>query len=139
MFSHVCDRGIALFVNHSITRAGALAVLCVGALGCSGTQRARGAASARGFVQLEVEPADAVVYIDETYSGVVSQWFQQTVPVEPGLVLLELRAEGYIPERYDLEVASGEVVTLQVRLEPVLEDAEDLPAQAPVKQRRRPE
>ncbi|MEM1349687.1 MAG: hypothetical protein AAGI01_14090 [Myxococcota bacterium] len=108
-----------MFFSHKLVSIFLLASVTSG---CSGTQRPRGAEPARGFVALEVEPPGVTVYVDEAYSGVVSQWFQSTVPVEPGLVLVELRCEGYISERFDVEVAPGEVVTLQVRMERVLED-----------------
>ena len=58
------------------------------------------------------------------YSGVIEGWAAQTIPVVPGPKRIMLRAEGYISQRFDIEVASGEEVTLVLRMEPVIEEIE---------------
>ncbi len=89
--------------------------------GCSGLSTQTTRRAERGFVRLEVEPATATVYINESYQGVLSQWLRATIPVPPGLVRLELRAPGYITQRFDLEVEVNEEVTLTLKMEPTLD------------------
>lgn len=70
------------------------------------------------FVELDVEPDDAEVFIDGEYTGRVNRWAHQMVPVEPGVRQLEIRADGYISQRFDVDIDEGRTVTLRTRLEP---------------------
>jgi hypothetical protein len=70
------------------------------------------------FLELLVVPETAEVYIDDEYQGMVNRWAGQIVPVQIGYRRLELRAEGYLTQRFDLDVAAGTMHTLRVRLEP---------------------
>ncbi len=73
------------------------------------------------YLELDVEPKSAKIYIDGDYEGVVEGWHQQVVPVEPGERRLELRADGYIAQRFDLDVEEGHWLTLRARLEQAIE------------------
>jgi hypothetical protein len=76
----------------------------------------------RGLLRLEVTPDHAEVLIDAKYQGQVRGWREQTVPVRAGMRRVTLRAEGYITQRFDLELAPNEEVTLSVALEPALDE-----------------
>ncbi len=100
-------------------RIGASA-LVAGLVGCSaGYVSQRG--GPRGYLRLEVQPPGAELAIDEVYSGVANGWAEGVVPVTPGVRRLMLRADGYITQRFDIEVAAYEEVTLILALEPTLE------------------
>ena len=71
----------------------------------------------RGLLRLEVTPAQAEVFVDDKYQGRIAGWRQATLPVKPGLRRIALSAPGHITQRFDLEIARGEEVTLQVQLE----------------------
>ncbi len=94
--------------------------LCWGAAGCAGTQVS--GAKQRGYIVLDVEPSDALIYVDGRFMGAVDGWVGQTVVVDPGAYMLELRAPGHISQRFDVAVARDEEVTLRLRMEPVLEE-----------------
>lgn len=72
---------------------------------------------APGYLHLEVEPSDAEVFIDDDFKGQVDGWRAQTIPVEPGNRRVELRADGFLAQRFDIDIGSGEQVTLRLRLE----------------------
>ncbi|QDG51517.1 PEGA domain-containing protein [Persicimonas caeni] len=103
----------------------ALSVSLVGwaLAGCSAVQRIPDRQeSTRAYLRLDVEPSTTRVFIDSKYMGIVKGWVQQTVPVEAGARRVELRAEGYITRRFDVELEPGEEVTLQVNMERTLDD-----------------
>jgi hypothetical protein len=98
----------------------AILVASAALIACATAPRATGP-RARGYLRFDVEPHDAEIEIDEQYSGVVNGWAQNIVPVEPGHRRVTLRADGYITQRFDIEVAAGEEVTLQLEMEPSLD------------------
>ena len=77
-----------------------------------------GEADGRAFLELQVSPPTAEVFVDDEYSGVVNRWAGQTMPIRPGSRRVELRAEGYLSQRFDVEVVEGQMHTLRVRMEP---------------------
>lgn len=107
----------------AIARVVVLLVALVAPLGCSAIQPMPGGGD-RGLLRLEVEPPTAEVYIDSEYRGVVEGWAAQTIPVEAGAHRIELRADGYMTQRFDITVGAGEEVTLELAMEPELEDLE---------------
>jgi hypothetical protein len=91
--------------------------------GCTAVQRIPDRqASSKAYLRLDVEPPSTKIFIDAEYQGVVEGWVHQTVPVEAGQRRLELRADGFITRRFDVEFAPGEEVTMSVDMERVLED-----------------
>ncbi len=94
--------------------------LGLGAAGCAGTQIS--GAKQRGYIVMDVEPSDGLIYVDGRVMGAVDGWAGRTVVVEPGTYMLELRAPGYITQRFDVGVARDEEILLRLRMEPVLED-----------------
>lgn len=86
----------------------------------------------RGYLQLDVDPPSVQVEIDEKYSGIANGWVDSTIPVSPGMRRVTLSAEGFITQRFDIEIAPYEHVTLQLRLEPVLDLPEPEPEQNPL-------
>lgn len=105
--------------------------LCVGVFcwafaGCSAVQRIPDRQeTTKAYLRLDVEPSSTKVFIDSQYMGIVKGWVQQTVPVDAGARRVELRADGYMTRRFDIELEPGEEVTLQVNMEPTLDDELD--------------
>ena len=95
-------------------------VLAVALGGCSAGMLVTQPDGPRGYLRLEVEPASAEVSIDEKYSGIANGWVANTIPVTPGMRRVTLSADGYITQRFDIEVAPYEEVTLVLNLEPEL-------------------
>jgi hypothetical protein len=104
-----------------ILALGACLLLAIGP-GCTAVQRIsdphdRG----RGYLRLDVEPGNTRIYIDSEYQGVVNGWVAQTVLLEPGARRVELRAEGFITRRFDIEIGAGEQIVLTVDMERTIE------------------
>lgn len=75
----------------------------------------------RGYLRFEVKPDTTELLLDEQYSGLIAGWVEGVVPVTPGVRRVTLRAEGYITQRFDVEVAAREEVTFSLSLEPILD------------------
>lgn len=99
-----------------------LLLLWMMSLSACATTHTRQDPTARGYLRLEVKPESAELLINEQYQGYIKGWAQQIVPVRPGLVQVELRARGYIAQRFDLQIAKDEEVTLSLSLERDLEE-----------------
>lgn len=101
----------------------ASALLCalVGGPGCASAPATQGASPPSSLLVLEVEPREASVYIDGDYQGQVEGWSGGAIPVRAGARRVELRAPGHLTQRFDVDVAAREEVTLRVKLEPELE------------------
>lgn len=69
------------------------------------------------YLRLDVEPSTAEIYLDGDYHGTVDRWRGGVVPLQPGDRRLELRADGYVTQRFDLEVGEGRELTLRVQME----------------------
>lgn len=96
------------------------------ASGCSAVQRIPSdEGSARGYLRLDVEPGDAEIYIDSEFQGVVEGWVANTLVLPAGPRRVELRGEGYITRRFDVELAPGQEIELSVRMEPELDQVDD--------------
>ncbi|MEP6915303.1 MAG: PEGA domain-containing protein [Acidobacteriota bacterium] len=77
--------------------------------GASSGERYRGS----GSLRLKVKPADAQVFVDGYFIGVVDSFdgaFQR-LGVEAGAHKVQLKAEGYEPTQFDVMVTPGETVT----------------------------
>jgi len=71
-----------------------------------------------GSMRLKVKPANAQVYVDGYYTGVVDSYdgaFQK-LGIEAGSHKVEVRAEGYEPVQFDVMIAPGETVTYKGEL-----------------------
>jgi hypothetical protein len=75
-----------------------------------------------GYLHLELDPRDTEVFIDDDFKGRADGWRAQTIPVTPGARRVELRADGYMTQRFDIEIGEGEQVTLRLRLEPTFDE-----------------
>lgn len=127
---------IAMFARPLITptACGSLLTLLIATSGCASTSGARHGSDREGhdaLLKLEVTPATAEVYIDGAYSGQISRWRDQSVPVHSGSRRIELRAPEHITERFDVHIGASELVTLRVALEPELDLLEEEEAQEP--------
>ncbi len=100
---------------------------------CANTAHSRRGDDARKTSRLilEVTPEQAEVYIDERYHGEVSKWVGGVIPLVPGDHQVELRAEGHMPERFDVRMHDGGELVLEVTMEPDLDLPEFEEDQAP--------
>jgi hypothetical protein len=76
------------------------------------------AVRAYGGVRIDVPQRDAEVYVDGYYSGVVDDFdgtFQQ-LNLEPGPHRIEVRAEGFEPVSFDVNVEPGRTITYRAAL-----------------------
>lgn len=85
--------------------------------GCSGFDTVPDDRADEAFVELDVEPEHADVYIDGDYRGTADGWHHGMIPVEPGHRRLKLEADGHVAQRFDVDVDEGRTVTVRVRLE----------------------
>ncbi len=65
--------------------------IAVSVAGCAGTQVS--GARQRGFIVMDVEPSDALIYVDGRFMGSVDGWAGQTVVVDRGMAFDENLAE----------------------------------------------
>lgn len=111
-------------------RAGLLAILAGGLLalgslssGCTAVKRIPDdRETGTAYLRLDVEPTTTKIFVDSHYRGIVAGWVQQTVPVASGQRMVELRADGYITRRFDIDFDPGEQVTLEVDMERTLDE-----------------
>jgi hypothetical protein len=71
-----------------------------------------------GGVRLDLPQRDAEVYVDGYYTGVVDDFdgtFQQ-INLEPGPHKIEVRAEGFEPVSFDVNVQPGRTITYRAAL-----------------------
>jgi hypothetical protein len=74
-----------------------------------------------GAIRLKVKPANAQVYVDGYFVGVVDSYdgaFQR-LSIEEGSHKVEVRAEGYEPVQFDVMVIPGETITYKGELKRV--------------------
>lgn len=97
-------------------------LLCssAGTSACSGGAHARRDAGYTSQLRLIVSPAQAELYIDDAYQGVVANWRDGVVPMTAGDHRVELRAPGYYAERFDMRFEADRALTLTLDLEPEL-------------------
>lgn len=81
--------------------------------------------TAVGLLRLEVEPSHATLYIDETYSGQVDAWRDQTLVLRTGMHRVELVAEGFLSQRFDIQIEPDEETTLRLKMEPEFDTFEE--------------
>ncbi len=106
-----------------MTRSALVVVVsCLFVFGCGTTSKAK---AGRGLLRLDVEPKTAEVFVDDEYRGVISGWRGSTMPMTSGVHMVEIRAEGYITQRFDIEVFADEEVTLTLKMERELDLAEE--------------
>ncbi len=78
-----------------------------------------------GLLRLEVEPSHATLYVDETYSGQVDAWRDQTLVLRAGMHRVELVAEGFLSQRFDIQIEPDEETTLRLKMEPEFDAYEE--------------
>jgi hypothetical protein len=73
---------------------------------------------AYGGVRIDVPQKDAEVYVDGYYTGVVNDFdgALQQVNLEPGPHHIEIRADGFEPVAFDVNVEPGRTITYRSRL-----------------------
>ena len=75
------------------------------------------ASAERGLLRLEVVPQDAEIFLNEDYSGQVNSWRENTLILAPGMHRLQVVAEGFLSQRFDIEIRANEEVTLRLTME----------------------
>jgi hypothetical protein len=73
-----------------------------------------------GGLSFQITPANAAVLVDGVYVGTASQFTPTTQPLTltPGRHHVEMRAEGYEPMTFDVNVAPGQVLPYQGTMQP---------------------
>ena len=68
-----------------------------------------------GGVSFDIRPADAQIYVDGEYVGVVGDFLPTSQPLtlSAGRHRIELRGAGYEPLVFDADIAAGEVIPYQ--------------------------
>ena len=81
--------------------------------GYSGSTYGRSDYREVGGVRLKVDPNHAQVYVDGYYVGEVDNFdgMFQKLNLEAGAHRVEIRAEGYVPEQFEVMVIPGETIT----------------------------
>jgi hypothetical protein len=76
-------------------------------------------AGASAGLAFDVEPAQAEVYVDDVYAGVVQDFATGRDPlmVVPGTHRIELRAPGYRPVSLDMTIVAGQVIPFSGELD----------------------
>ncbi len=71
-----------------------------------------------GSLRLKVKPANAQVYVDGYYVGLIDNFdgMFQHLSIEAGSHRVEVRAEGYEPVQFDVLVTPGETITYKGEL-----------------------
>ena len=101
----------------------ALVILMGGLMSCGTTRSARApgdGAPQRAYLRVDVRPPNASIYVDEQYSGEIHRWREQTLVLTPGVRRVELRAQGYLSQRFDVALRADEMTVLKLRMEPAL-------------------
>lgn len=78
-----------------------------------------------GLLRLEIEPADAIIWVDGQYLGQVNGWLEGTLRVPVGIRRLELQAEGFMSQRFDIGITNHEEVILRLVMQPEFDDLDD--------------
>lgn len=95
-----------------------VALLLSCGVGCTAVEEVPDSGSAdKAYLRMEVEPETTKIYVDSDFHGVVERWTGRIVPVEPGARRVELRKDGYITRRFDVELAAGEQMAFTVDME----------------------
>jgi hypothetical protein len=65
-----------------------------------------------GGVSFEITPADAQIYVDDDYIGIVSDFTptKQPLTLTPGRHHIEIRASGYQTMTFDADIIAGQVI-----------------------------
>lgn len=104
---------------------GAIALVVALLCGCTAVERIPDQPD-EAYLRMEVEPASTKIYVDSDYQGVIEKWTGRIVPIEPGARRVELRKEGYITRRFDIDLAAGEQMALTVDMERELDQLDKL-------------
>ena len=71
----------------------------------------------KGFINLDVRPADAAVYLDERLMGIASKIGY--LKVDPGSYTVSIRKEGFKAEAFEVHVHPDRTIQLDVTLRPL--------------------
>jgi hypothetical protein len=85
-----------------------------------GTVTAQPAPAQTGGLSFEIDPADAVIYVDGAYAGPVASFGPTTQPLSlsPGVHRIEIQAPGHQPLAFDATITAGLVVPYRGTLAP---------------------
>jgi len=73
-----------------------------------------------GAISFAIAPADAAVYVDGNYVGIVESFsgVSQPLALAAGWHRIEVQARGYIPVVFDVNVIPGQLIPYQGNLQP---------------------
>lgn len=87
-----------------------------------------------GYLELNIVPKDADVYVDESFMGKASRFAgaAEYVSMAPGKHTVSLRREGFVTQNFVVDVVTGRVVELDVTLRALGGKAVEAAPPAPV-------
>ena len=97
-----------------MTRAAALALLCLAASGCM----ARSPESRMSYLKVVAEPSTATVYINDRFIGSAHLLQKQPKALPPGVKYVTIKAPGYFPHDLRVPMPAGETV-VRIKLRPI--------------------
>ena len=73
-----------------------------------------------GAVSFDLSPADAEIYVDGKFVGIVGDFSPSYPPLtlSPGRHQVEVQAQGYVPLVFQVDVVPGQVIPYQGALQP---------------------
>lgn len=85
-------------------------------LGACGLQESRRGVGNEGFLIIQSDPADALVYVDGQKAGEAAQFEKDPLELPSGTHKIEIRKAGYQPESRDVYVSNQSRHTLKISL-----------------------
>ncbi len=83
---------------------------------CALVQPVSGEVGEPALLQVDCVPPDAELLVDDAPMGELTRWREATVPIRAGARRVELRRDGYLPWRLDLDAQAGRLYRLQLDL-----------------------
>ncbi|GEM_PF-5481318 len=82
--------------------------------GCSAVHFVERDGRAPGYLELNVEPSDTEVYVDERFRGTAAQWTDSVMTLEAGHHRVRLSLDGHYTRRFDVRIRRGVVRRLEI-------------------------
>jgi hypothetical protein len=92
----------------------ALLVIAWLAAGCSAVQVIDRDGRAPGYLELEVQPPQTEIHVDERFRGTAAQWSDSVMTLPAGHHRVRLALDGHYTRRFDVRIRRGMVRELEV-------------------------
>jgi hypothetical protein len=84
------------------------------AAGCSAIQVIDRDGRAPGYLELEVQPPQTEIHVDERFRGTAAQWSDSVMTLPAGHHRVRLTLDGHYTRRFDVRIRRGVVRELEV-------------------------